>query len=37
MTTVLLAAALLGERVRGVQRIGVVVALCGVVVIAAGA
>ncbi|MEJ7798023.1 MAG: DMT family transporter [Solirubrobacteraceae bacterium] len=35
--TVLLAAALLGERVRGVQRTGVVVALCGVVLIAAGA
>jgi drug/metabolite transporter (DMT)-like permease len=36
VTTVLLAAALLGERVRGVQRTGVVVALCGVVLIAAG-
>jgi drug/metabolite transporter (DMT)-like permease len=36
VTTVLLAAALLGERVRGVQRVGVVVALCGVVLIAAG-
>jgi drug/metabolite transporter (DMT)-like permease len=36
VTTVLLAAALLGERVRGVQRAGVVVALCGVVLIAAG-
>ena len=37
VTTVLLAAALLGERVRGLQRVGVVVALCGVVAIAAGA
>ena len=37
VTTVLLAAALLGERVRGVQRAGVVVALCGVVLISAGA
>jgi drug/metabolite transporter (DMT)-like permease len=37
VTTVLLAAALLGERVRGVQRTGVVIALCGVVLIAAGA
>ncbi len=36
VTTVLLAAALLGERVRGVQRTGVIVALCGVVLIAAG-
>lgn len=36
VTTVLLAAALLGERVRGVQRVGVVVALCGVVLISAG-
>ena len=36
VTTVLLAAALLGERVRGVQRTGVVIALCGVVMIAAG-
>jgi drug/metabolite transporter (DMT)-like permease len=36
VTTVLLAAALLGERVRGVQRAGVVVALCGVVLISAG-
>ena len=36
VTTVLLAATLLGERVRGVQRTGVVVALCGVVLIAAG-
>jgi drug/metabolite transporter (DMT)-like permease len=37
VVTVLLAAALLGERVRGIQRVGVVVALCGVVMIAAGA
>ncbi len=37
VVTVLLAAALLGERVRGIQRIGVVVALCGVILIAAGA
>ena len=37
VTTVLLAAALLGERVRGLQRTGVVIALCGVVLIAAGA
>jgi drug/metabolite transporter (DMT)-like permease len=37
VTTVLLAAALLGERVRGTQRIGVVIALCGVVLISAGA
>jgi len=36
VTTVLLAAALLGERVRGVQRTGVAIALCGVVLIAAG-
>ena len=36
VTTVLLAAAVLGERVRGVQRTGVVIALCGVVLIAAG-
>lgn len=36
VTTVLLAAALLGERVRGVQRVGVVIALMGVVAIAAG-
>ena len=36
VTTVLLAAALLGERVRGTQRIGVVLALCGVVLISAG-
>jgi drug/metabolite transporter (DMT)-like permease len=35
--TVLLAAALLGERVRGTQRAGVVTALAGVVLIAAGA
>lgn len=37
VTTVMLAAALLGERVRGLQRVGVVVALLGVVLIAAGA
>jgi drug/metabolite transporter (DMT)-like permease len=37
VTTVLLAASLLGERVRGVQRAGVVLALCGVVLVAAGA
>jgi drug/metabolite transporter (DMT)-like permease len=37
VTTVLLAAVVLGERVRGVQRAGVVVALCGVVLISAGA
>jgi drug/metabolite transporter (DMT)-like permease len=37
VTTVLLAAALLGERVRGIQRVGVLVALLGVVMIAAGA
>ena len=36
VTTVVLAALLLGERVRGVQRVGVVIALCGVVLIAAG-
>jgi drug/metabolite transporter (DMT)-like permease len=36
VTTVLLASAVLGERVRGVQRTGVVIALCGVVLIAAG-
>jgi drug/metabolite transporter (DMT)-like permease len=36
VTTVMLAALLLGERVRGVQRVGVVVALGGVVAIAAG-
>ena len=36
VTTVLLAAAVLGERVRGVQRTGVVIALCGVVLIAGG-
>ncbi|MBA3749034.1 MAG: DMT family transporter [Solirubrobacterales bacterium] len=37
VVTVLLAAALLGERVRGVQRVGVVIALVGVVAISAGA
>lgn len=37
VVTVLLAAAVLGERVRGVQRTGVVVALAGVLLIAAGA
>jgi multidrug transporter EmrE-like cation transporter len=31
-----MAALVLGERVRGVQRVGVVVALAGVVLIAAG-
>jgi drug/metabolite transporter (DMT)-like permease len=36
VTTVLLAAALLGERVRGVQRVGVAIALFGVVLIAGG-
>ncbi|HWI09297.1 MAG TPA: DMT family transporter [Solirubrobacteraceae bacterium] len=36
VTTVMLAALVLGERVRGVQRAGVVVALAGVVMIAAG-
>ncbi len=36
VTTVMLAALLLGERVQGVQRIGVVIALAGVVMIAAG-
>ena len=36
VTTVMLAALLLGERVQGVQRIGVVTALAGVVLIAAG-
>ena len=36
VTTVMLAALLLGERVQGVQRAGVVVALAGVVMIAAG-
>ena len=36
VTTVLLAALLLGERVQGVQRIGVIVALAGVVLIATG-
>jgi drug/metabolite transporter (DMT)-like permease len=35
--TVLLAALVLGERVRGVQRVGVLVALGGVMMIAAGA
>jgi drug/metabolite transporter (DMT)-like permease len=35
--TVMLAAGLLGERIQGVQRAGVVVALLGVVAIAAGA
>jgi drug/metabolite transporter (DMT)-like permease len=37
VTTVFLAALLLGERVRGMQRVGVVLALAGVVLIAAGA
>ena len=36
VTTVLLDAALLGERVRGVQRVGVIIALTGVVCIAGG-
>ena len=36
VTTVMLAAVLLGERVQGVQRVGVVTALAGVVMIAAG-
>ena len=36
VTTVMLAALLLGERVQGVQRIGVIVALTGVIAIAAG-
>ena len=36
VTTVLLAAALLGERVRGLQRAGVIVALLGVLLIAGG-
>lgn len=36
VTTVMLAAFVLGERVRGVQRAGVFVALAGVVMIAAG-
>jgi drug/metabolite transporter (DMT)-like permease len=36
VTTVMLAALLLGERVRGMQRAGVIVALSGVVLIAAG-
>ena len=37
VVTVMLAALLLGERVQGVQRVGVFVALIGVVLIAAGA
>jgi drug/metabolite transporter (DMT)-like permease len=37
VVTVMLAAVLLGERVQGIQRVGVVVALTGVVMIAAGA
>lgn len=37
VVTVLLAALLLGERVRGIQRTGVVMALVGVLLIAAGA
>lgn len=36
VVTVMLAALLLGERVQGVQRVGVAVALAGVVLIAAG-
>jgi drug/metabolite transporter (DMT)-like permease len=36
VTTVLLAASLLGERIGGVQRAGVVLALCGVVLVGAG-
>jgi drug/metabolite transporter (DMT)-like permease len=36
VTTVFMAALVLGERVRGIQRAGVVVALTGVVLIAAG-
>jgi len=36
VTTVFMASIVLGERVRGVQRAGVVVALTGVVLIAAG-
>jgi EamA domain-containing membrane protein RarD len=36
VVTVMLAAVLLGERVQGVQRAGVIVALTGVVLIAAG-
>ncbi|MDQ3676828.1 MAG: DMT family transporter, partial [Actinomycetota bacterium] len=36
VTTVMLAAFVLGERVRGVQRAGVVIALAGVLLIAAG-
>ena len=37
VVTVMLAALLLGERVQGIQRAGVVVALAGVLMIAAGA
>ena len=37
VVTVMLAALLLGERVQGVQRAGVVVALAGVLMISAGA
>jgi drug/metabolite transporter (DMT)-like permease len=37
VTTVFLAALLLGERIQGVQRAGVIVALAGVVMISAGA
>ncbi len=37
VVTVMLAAIVLGERVRGVQRVGVLVALTGVVLISAGA
>ncbi|MEA2193914.1 MAG: hypothetical protein QOG42_348 [Solirubrobacteraceae bacterium] len=37
VVTVMLAALLLGERVRGVQRVGVAVALAGVLMISAGA
>jgi drug/metabolite transporter (DMT)-like permease len=37
VVTVMLAALLLGERVQGVQRAGVAVALAGVLMIAAGA
>ncbi|MDX6688672.1 MAG: hypothetical protein QOG15_129 [Solirubrobacteraceae bacterium] len=37
VTTVMLAAVVLSERVRGVQRIGVVIAVTGVLLIAAGA
>jgi drug/metabolite transporter (DMT)-like permease len=36
VVTVMLAALLLGERIQGVQRVGVIVALAGVVLIAAG-